>query len=132
VEHLPAAAIAELRGRLEEEASRLRARLRGEVEDATHDGDPQDLQDDAAEEERRRVAYVRHGQDQSRLRQVEAALRRMDDGTYGVCEETGDEIPLARLRAEPTTRYTVEALEGLEREGRRAQALDVDGEPDPY
>ena len=80
-----------------------------------------DLQDKASEEARRSTALRRRQHHDARLRQVEAALQRMDEGTYGLCEETDEPIPFARLRAEPTTRYTVEALELLEEERARGQ-----------
>ncbi len=42
------------------------------------------------------------------LVEVEHALRKVDDGTYGLDEETGEPIPDERLEAVPATRYTVE------------------------
>jgi RNA polymerase-binding protein DksA len=42
------------------------------------------------------------------LEKVERALRRMDQGTYGVCEVSGKPIPLARLEALPYATTTVE------------------------
>lgn len=78
-----------------------------------------DVQDHAAEAARleRDVQVGEHSR--NRLAEVEAALVRMEDGSYGECEETGDPIPFGRLLAEPTTRYTVEALESVEREQQR-------------
>ncbi|HET6585401.1 MAG TPA: TraR/DksA C4-type zinc finger protein, partial [Nannocystaceae bacterium] len=64
-----------------------------------------------------------------RAGEVSAALARMDAGTYGICEETGEPIPFERLRSEPTTRYTVEALELLERE-RARQRVTENEDPD--
>jgi DnaK suppressor protein len=48
------------------------------------------------------------------LREIEDALQRIEDGTYGVCEVTGKDINLERLRAIPTARLSVEAQERLE------------------
>jgi DnaK suppressor protein len=42
------------------------------------------------------------GRDMEELQQIEAALRRMDEGTYGICEECGQEIGYKRLEAQPT------------------------------
>ena len=42
----------------------------------------------------------------SALAEVEAALRRLREGRYGICEDSGARIPAARLRALPWTRYT--------------------------
>ena len=57
------------------------------------------------------------------LAQIEKALERMEDGTYGICEITGKQIPLARLQALPYTTVRVEAqreLERMEAEGQGA------------
>jgi DnaK suppressor protein len=120
MDHLHAAQIAELRRLLTEEQEQLRVRQRSVTDDAadvlTEPGDAQDL---ASDEARRTLALRRQQHEEARLREVEAALRRMDDGSYGTCEESGDEIPFARLRAEPTTRYTVEAQEQVETDAAR-------------
>lgn len=55
---------------------------------------------------------------QRRLVQIDNALAKIDRGEYGLCEATGEEIPCARLRANPLARYTVEHQEMLERNGR--------------
>ena len=55
--------------------------------------------------------------DQDAVYEIEAALNRIEKGTYGVCEVTNKPIPRARLDAIPWTRYTVEAQAQLEREG---------------
>lgn len=51
------------------------------------------------------------------VREVENALERIEDGTYGVCLATHQPIPVARLRAKPWARYTIE-YERLRDEGR--------------
>jgi DnaK suppressor protein len=51
---------------------------------------------------------------QEGLYEVEAALNRIDDGTYGVCELTGQPIPWERLEAIPWTRFSLEAEKQLE------------------
>ena len=132
VEHLNDAQRSELRAALLAEREALKVRRIAQIEDAAPDGEIGDVQDDAAEENRRTQAFDRNERDGARLAEVEAALRRMDDGTYGICEETGEEIPFARLRAEPTTRYTVEALEMLEEERGRARLLGPDDESPAY
>jgi len=59
--------------------------------------------------------------DQDALYEIEAALSRIEKGTYGICELTGKPIPKARLDAIPWARYTVEAQAQLEREGALRQ-----------
>lgn len=48
------------------------------------------------------------------LKKIDAALQRIEDGTYGYCEETGDEIGLRRLEARPVATLCVEAQERRE------------------
>ena len=48
------------------------------------------------------------------LSKIDSALRRIDDGSYGYCEETGEEIGLGRLEARPTATLTVDAQERRE------------------
>ena len=56
------------------------------------------------------------------LREIDQALGRLEEGTYGICEGTGQRISKARLRAQPWARYCVEYARMLE-EGR------VEGHP---
>lgn len=55
--------------------------------------------------------------DQDAIYEIEEALKRIEKGTYGVCELTNKPIPKARLDAIPWTRFTVEAQAQLEKEG---------------
>lgn len=55
--------------------------------------------------------------DQDAIYEIEEALKRIERGTYGVCELTNKPIPKARLEAIPWTRFTVEAQAQLERDG---------------
>ena len=48
------------------------------------------------------------------LRRIKEALQRIEDGSYGFCEETGDEIGLRRLEARPVATLCVEAQERRE------------------
>ncbi len=75
--------------------------------------------------------------DQDAVYEIEEALKRIERGTYGVCELTGKQIPRVRLEAIPWTRFTVEAQAQLERDGalrhRRLGALgtiDTIGAPE--
>ncbi len=55
--------------------------------------------------------------DQDAIYEIEEALKRIEKGTFGVCELTNAKIPKARLDAIPWTRFTVEAQAQLEKEG---------------
>ncbi|MDI6449820.1 TraR/DksA family transcriptional regulator [Anaerobaca lacustris] len=51
------------------------------------------------------------------LHEIDDALNRVEEGTYGICEGTGEPIPRARLEAQPWARYCVEYARMIE-EGR--------------
>lgn len=57
-------------------------------------------------------------QEQDSLYEINEALKRIDNGTYGICEMSGKPIPHARLEALPFTRYTVECQAELEKRNR--------------
>jgi RNA polymerase-binding protein DksA len=63
--------------------------------------------------------------EQDALYEIEEALKRIDQGTYGICEMSGEKIPQARLEARPFARFTVDCQAEYEREvsatgGRRS------------
>jgi DnaK suppressor protein len=49
------------------------------------------------------------------IAKIDSALRRIEDGTYGYCEETGEPISLKRLDARPIATLSIEAQERHER-----------------
>lgn len=53
-----------------------------------------------------------------RLREVARALQKIEEGSYGICDDTGEEIPRGRLEAVPEAIRTVEAQQRFERERR--------------
>src|SRR4051794_151156 len=55
------------------------------------------------------------GRDVQELNDIDAALRRMDDGTYGTCDECGQDIGYPRLNAQPTARRCIADQEKYER-----------------
>ena len=55
-------------------------------------------------------------QEQDALYEIEEALKRVDAGTYGVCEMSGKPIPQARLEAIPFARFTVECQTQIEKQ----------------
>ena len=50
-----------------------------------------------------------------RLREIDEALQRIDDRTYGICQMTSKPIPKARLNAKPWAKYSIEAAREIER-----------------
>ncbi|MDR1192375.1 MAG: TraR/DksA C4-type zinc finger protein [Verrucomicrobiales bacterium] len=55
-------------------------------------------------------------QEQDALYEINAALKRIDSGTYGVCEMSGQPIPVNRLEATPFARFTIECQSQIEKE----------------
>ncbi|MDB6068470.1 MAG: transcriptional regulator, TraR/DksA family [Pedosphaera sp.] len=55
--------------------------------------------------------------DQNALYEIDEAIKRVENGNYGICELTGKPIPIRRLDAIPWARYTVEAEKQLEERG---------------
>jgi|SRR5580698_3711165 DnaK suppressor protein len=52
------------------------------------------------------------------LRRIEAALRRVDEGSFGVCVNCGNDIPARRLQALPWTQFCLQCQEEIEQQGR--------------
>lgn len=76
-----------------------------------------DLADSATDEFDHEIALSRLSVDQDALYEIEGAMKRILDGTYGICEQTGRPIPAARLKVLPWTRFRKEAATRLERTG---------------
>ena len=101
---------------------RLRAETQRELDatpvagpdDSLREGDQADQASAAVERE-----YGIHNREraQALLAQVGQALTRLDNATYGYCEDTGEPIGLGRLDAQPTATLSIEAQARRERQG---------------
>src|SRR5262249_25780701 len=74
-----------------------------------------DLAERASSETDRAIELGARDRQRTLIAKIEAALGRLDDGTYGYCEETGEPIALRRLEARPIATLSVEAQERHER-----------------
>ena len=74
-----------------------------------------DLADRASAETDRALELRTRDRQRKLISKIDAALRRIDEGTYGYCEETGDPISLRRLSARPIATLSLEAQEQHER-----------------
>jgi DnaK suppressor protein len=74
-----------------------------------------DFADRASSETDRAIELRARDRQRKLIAKIEAALARIDDGTYGFCVETGDPISLRRLDARPIATLSVEAQERHER-----------------
>jgi DnaK suppressor protein len=111
--------ISKLRARLLSERARLTesdATLTPVREPSDRSGD---AMDEAEESIQQHEAIGRAAHDRSHLADVERALLKMDAGTYGVSELSGEPIGYARLEAVPWARLTAAEQEDSERRARR-------------
>lgn len=77
-----------------------------------------DLVDRASSESDKALELRTRDRQRKLISKIDAALRRIDEGTYGYCEETGEPINLRRLEARPTATLSLEAQERHERKER--------------
>jgi DnaK suppressor protein len=77
-----------------------------------------DLADRASSETDRAIELRARDRQRKLIAKIDAALARIDDGTYGYCEETGEPIALKRLEARPIATLSIEAQERHERRER--------------
>jgi len=76
---------------------------------------PADSKDAAPWERRQHLLRCFIGEDRAEIQQIEQALRKIENGTYGICEECGEPIPKKRLQVRPLVLYCVQCQEELER-----------------
>jgi DnaK suppressor protein len=118
--HLDDATVASLRRELEAEHARLRAEI--EAQGAAPDSDDVRFADDpnfadrshSTEERSRAIALVRTLR--TTLREVDHALARVEEGSYGTCERCGNPIAIERLEALP---WATLCIDDAQRAGER-------------
>jgi len=74
-----------------------------------------DMADRASSESDRALELRTRDRQRKLISKIDAALKRIEEGTYGYCEETGDPIGVARLDARPIATLSLEAQEMHER-----------------
>jgi DnaK suppressor protein len=74
-----------------------------------------DMADRASSESDRALELRTRDRQRKLISKIDAALKRIEDGTYGYCEETGEPIGVPRLIARPMTTLSIEAQERRER-----------------
>ncbi len=116
---LKKADIAKFKARLEELRGQLTNSLRGSTaevktpDEAT--GYSQHQADQGTDDFDRTISLEVTSKEYAILRQIDRALEKIDDNTYGICDITNEEIPLARLEAVPYATMTVKAQEKFEK-----------------
>jgi DnaK suppressor protein len=77
-----------------------------------------DIADRASTETDRALELRTRDRQRKLIAKIDAAMKRIDDGSYGYCEETGEPISLKRLEARPIATLSIEAQERHERRER--------------
>lgn len=77
-----------------------------------------DLVDRASAESDKALELRTRDRQRKLISKIDAAIRRIDEGTYGYCDDTGEPIGLRRLEARPTATLSLEAQERHERNER--------------
>ncbi len=116
---LKKADIAKYKKRLEE----LRDQLTNTIRDISEDvkgadqakGYSQHQADEGTDDFNRTITLEVTSKEFGILRQIERALEKIEEDTYGICDISGEEIPIARLEAIPYAAMTVKAQEKLEK-----------------
>lgn len=96
------------------ESSQTLAKLQKEENSAKPD-----ITDRAAEEIERSFELRTRDRERKLINKIESALKRIDDGSYGYCEETGEPISIKRLEARPIATLSLEAQEMHEKQEKK-------------
>lgn len=91
----------------------VNARKRAFTEE--HGGEAEEFEDSAQDLAQEEVRQAQHDVDGQRVANIERALQKIDEGSYGLSDESGDPIPKARLEASPEAVLTVQEEEARER-----------------
>ena len=111
--------IAEFKRRLEELKTQVVKTIEGSKKEVTapdeSKGYSQHSADEGTDDFVKNVNLQVTNKEYAILRQIDRALEKIEEGTYGVCDVTEEEIPLKRLEAIPYATMTVKAQEMLEK-----------------
>jgi len=86
-----------------------------------------DLADEASESIERELIYDLSGAEKREGEEIDTALGKMDEGTYGNCETCGQEISLERIKIKPYAKYCTKCKEAQERNRVRHVPLQENG-----
>ena len=109
--------VASLREKLEEEKKRIVDLYENDLKAGQQNSDfgTEDLVDQANAAWNREFNFALSDGERKQLILIDAALERLDAGTYGYCLHSGEPIALPRLEAVPWARYTVDVQEKIEK-----------------
>jgi DnaK suppressor protein len=95
--------------------SEIHKESRETVESLQDSTTPADISDRATQESAKALELRTRDRQRKLIGKIDEAIKRIDNGTYGFCEVTGEPIGLARLEARPVTTLSIEAQELHER-----------------
>jgi DnaK suppressor protein len=84
---------------------------------ANASGEAREFEDDAQKLVTLELEGSLEARDTARLTNIERALRKIEEGTYGLSDESGEPIPIERLNAVPDAIYTLEEQDALDKKG---------------
>lgn len=97
------------RAQLEDMKNKIKEDAEQTLTDMTNqDGNIPDPNDRASIESDRNFELRIRDRERKLLNKIETALKRIDDGTFGICEDCGEEITDKRLEARPVARYCID------------------------
>ena len=112
--------IAQFKKRLEELKEQVMKTVRGTKESVTQPdegkGYSQHSADEGTDDFVKNISLEVTSKEFDLLRQIDRALEKIEEGTYGICDISGEEIPGKRLEAVPYATMTVKSQEKFERE----------------
>ena len=90
-----------------------------------------DILDRAVYEGQRAFAFRIRERERFLIWKIKDSLRRIEEGTYGICEECGEDIPIARLKARPVTNYCLDCKTRMEAQERSLENGGMGGNNKP-
>ena len=85
-----------------------------------------DIYDQASNERDRELLLLLGDREREKVRNIDEALARLDEGEYGICEDCEEEIPLGRLKAMPFARLCVKCKTDLEKLQAQTKRFEED------
>jgi len=118
--------LADLKANLVDMKAKLVAEIDSELK-AEREGNKDegmDTYDLASEERDREINFILSDRERVKIKQIDDALERMEEGSYGVCESCGLEIAEERLAAMPFTRLCRDCQQDQEREAKSQRRFE--------
>ena len=85
-----------------------------------------DIYDQASNERDRELLLLLGDREREKIRNIDEALARLDEGEYGICEDCEEEIPLGRLKVMPFARLCVKCKADLEKLQAQTKRFEED------